>query len=127
MTTESQVAANRRNAMCSTGPMTGRFIPPIGGVLHFLRPGTTKLSLFPGLPVIGGTRRTRLDVALYAASFALLFRALLAPEITASGENAMPRPLASSHSARVRAGESSGPAPARCVRSSPCPPPAGLG
>lgn len=69
---------------CSTGPMTGRFIPPIGGVLHFLRPGTTKLPLFPGVPVIGGTRRTGLDVALYAAIFGLLFRALVAPEITAS-------------------------------------------
>jgi hypothetical protein len=67
---------------CSTGPMTGRFLPPIGGVLHFVRPGTTKLPVFPGLPVIGGTRRTRLDVLLYVATYALLLRALLAPEIT---------------------------------------------
>jgi hypothetical protein len=69
---------------CSTGPMTGRFIPPIGGMLHFLRPGTTKLSVFPHLPVLGGTRRTRLDVALYVLTYALLFRALVAPEITAA-------------------------------------------
>ncbi|MEE8312333.1 MAG: DUF3556 domain-containing protein, partial [Candidatus Binatia bacterium] len=69
---------------CSTGPMTGRFIPPIGGVLHFLRPGTTKLPLFPGVPVFGGTRRTWIDVALYAASYGLLLRALVAPEITAT-------------------------------------------
>jgi len=67
---------------CSTGPMTGRFIPPIGGVLHFLRPGTTKLALFPGLPWIGGTRRTWLDVGLYAAIYLLLLRALTAPAIT---------------------------------------------
>lgn len=67
---------------CSTGPMTGRFLPPIGGVLHFLRPGTTKLSVFPGAPVIGGIRRTWIDVALYAIVYLLLFRALVAPEIT---------------------------------------------
>lgn len=67
---------------CSTGPMTGRFLPPIGGCLHFLRPGTTKLPLLPGLPVVGGMRRTRLDVALYAATYLLLLRALTAAEIT---------------------------------------------
>jgi len=69
---------------CSTGPMTGRFIPPIGGILHFLRPGTTKLPVLPGVPVIGGTRRTWLDVILYAAIYGALLRALVAPEITAS-------------------------------------------
>jgi len=31
---------------CSSGPMNGRFKPPIGGFLYFLRPGTTKLPLF---------------------------------------------------------------------------------
>ncbi len=67
---------------CSTGPMTGRFIPPICGFLHFLRPGTTKMSVFPSWPFVGGIRRTWLDVALYAAVFALLLRALVAPEIS---------------------------------------------
>ena len=67
---------------CSTGPMTGRFIPPIGGVLHFLRPRTTKLPYFPGWPIIGGTRRTWLDIGLYAVTYVLLFRALTAPTIT---------------------------------------------
>jgi hypothetical protein len=66
---------------CGSGPMNGRFSPPIGGFLHFLRPGTTKLPLFPGLPVLGGTRRTRLDAALYAANQLFLLRALLAPEV----------------------------------------------
>src|SRR5690606_7285312 len=33
---------------CGSGPLTGRYFPPMGGALHFLRPGTTKLSLFPG-------------------------------------------------------------------------------
>jgi hypothetical protein len=64
---------------CGSGPMNGRFKPPIGGFLHFLRPGTTKLPL---LPVFGGIRRTGLDAALYAANLLLLLRALLAPEPT---------------------------------------------
>jgi hypothetical protein len=67
---------------CSFGPMNGRFWPPLGGVLHFLRPGTTKLPLFPGLPVVGSHTRTWLDVALYAAMQLVLLRALLAPELT---------------------------------------------
>ena len=52
---------------CSMGPMNARFIPPIGGLLYFLRPGTTKLPLFPGLPLVGGPQRTIFDVALVAA------------------------------------------------------------
>ena len=67
---------------CGMGPMNARFKPPLGGFLHFLRPGTTKLPLFPGLPVFGGIRRSWLDVALYAANQLFLLRALLAPEVT---------------------------------------------
>ena len=67
---------------CSSGPMNGRFKPPIGGFLHFLRPGTTKLPLFPGIPLLGGVKRTWLDVALYGANQLLLLRALVAPEIS---------------------------------------------
>jgi hypothetical protein len=67
---------------CSFGPMTGRFWPPMGGFLHFLRPGTTKLPFARGWPLIGGTRRTWLDVAMYAALMVQAFRALIAPEIT---------------------------------------------
>ncbi len=52
---------------CGSGPLTGRYLPPIGGALYFLRPGTTKLPTWPGLPLVGGHRRTWLDVALYAA------------------------------------------------------------
>ncbi|HWM87866.1 MAG TPA: DUF3556 domain-containing protein, partial [Kofleriaceae bacterium] len=66
---------------CGSGPLTGRYFPPFGGFLHFLRPGTTKLPVFPGLPLLGGNRRTWLDVALYAGLVALLVRALLAPAI----------------------------------------------
>src|SRR5579871_6727209 len=49
---------------CSSGPLTGRYAPPIGGFLYFLRPGTTELPLFPALPLIGGDRRTAVDVSL---------------------------------------------------------------
>lgn len=64
---------------CGSGPLTGRYIPPIGGALYFLRPGTTKLPLFEGLPLGGGIRRTWLDVLLYAANGALLIFALTSP------------------------------------------------
>jgi hypothetical protein len=67
---------------CGSGPMNARFSPPLGGFLHFLRPGTTKLPLFPGVPVIGGIHRTWLDVALYGANQLALLRALVAPEVT---------------------------------------------
>ncbi|HEX8108101.1 MAG TPA: DUF3556 domain-containing protein [Kofleriaceae bacterium] len=69
---------------CGFGPLTGRYFPPIGGVLYFVRPGTTKLAVFPRLPVLGGTRRTWLDVGLYVALLALVLRALVAPAPGAS-------------------------------------------
>jgi hypothetical protein len=69
---------------CGFGPLTGHYFPPLGGVLYFVRPGTTKLPAFPRLPVLGGTRRTWLDVALYLALLALVLRALIAPEPGAS-------------------------------------------
>lgn len=63
---------------CGSGPLTGRFVPPVGGFLYFLRPGTTKLPVFEGAPIIGGMRRGVLDVGLYAALIALLVTALIA-------------------------------------------------
>lgn len=67
---------------CGSGPLTARYFPPIGGILHFLRPGTIKLPLFPGIPLIGGDKRNMLDVALYATLIAFLIRALIAPVLT---------------------------------------------
>ena len=64
---------------CGSGPLTGRYFPPLGGFLYFLRPGTTKLPLFAGLPVLGGRTRTVLDVLLYAALVVASVRALVAP------------------------------------------------
>jgi hypothetical protein len=68
---------------CGFGPLTGHYFPPMGGVLYFVRPGTTKLAAFPRMPLLGGTRRTWFDVALYVALLALSFRALIAPELSA--------------------------------------------
>jgi hypothetical protein len=67
---------------CGSGPLTARYYPPFGGALYFARPGTTKLPLFPGLPVIGGDRRTLFDVALYVAHYVFLVRALVAPALS---------------------------------------------
>lgn len=68
---------------CGSGPMNARYWPPIGGFLHYLRPGTIKLPFFPDAPVIGGSSRTWLDVALYGANQLFLLRVLVAPEVTA--------------------------------------------
>lgn len=57
---------------CGSGPLTGRYVPPIGGLLYFLRPGTLKLPVLTGSRLGGGTQRTMLDVSLYAATCALL-------------------------------------------------------
>ena len=63
---------------CGSGPLTGRYVPPIGGLLYFLRPGTTKLPLIPGAPLIGGIRRNAIDVLGYAGVLALLGLGLVA-------------------------------------------------
>ena len=68
---------------CGSGPLTGRYIPPIGACLHFVRPGTIKSPLWPGLPIVGGTTRTAVDAILYLTLLACVFRTLLAPVITA--------------------------------------------
>ena len=62
---------------CGSGPLTGRYLPPLGGVLYFLRPGTTKLPAFPGAPIIGASRRGLIDVALYAGICTTLVGALV--------------------------------------------------
>ena len=67
---------------CGSGPLTGRYFPPMGGCLYFLRRGTTKLPLFPGLPLLGGATRGVVDVLLYAALLVLAVRALVAPSPT---------------------------------------------
>jgi len=65
---------------CGSGPLTGRYVPPIGGALYFLRPGTTKLPVFEKAPLIGGSRRTSVDVLLYATNGALIVAALVSAQ-----------------------------------------------
>jgi len=64
---------------CGSGPLTGRYFPPFGGFLYFLRPKTTKLPLFPRLPLLGGSTRGVVDVLLYLALLIAAVRALVAP------------------------------------------------
>lgn len=64
---------------CGSGPLTGRYFPPVGGFLYFLRPGTTKLPLLKGAPLVGGRTRNLLDVAAYAALVGAALFALLTP------------------------------------------------
>ena len=65
-----------------SGPLTARYMPPFGAMFHFLRPGTIKISSLPKLPILGGDKRTLLDVTLYVAHVVFLLQALLAPAVT---------------------------------------------
>ncbi|NVB40683.1 DUF3556 domain-containing protein [Pseudenhygromyxa sp. WMMC2535] len=67
---------------CGSGPLTGRYMPPFGGALYFMRPGTTKLPLFEGAPLIGGPRRTLLDAGVYAVTLVALGWALFSPTVS---------------------------------------------
>jgi Transmembrane protein of unknown function (DUF3556) len=67
-------------------PLTLRFSPMIGGVLYWLRPGTIRLPPWPErVPLTRGTRRTPLDVALYAGLLATAVYLLLADTSPAAG------------------------------------------
>ena len=66
-------------------PLTLRFSPMIGGVLYWLRPETTRLPPWPTrVPGTRGTRRTWLDVALYAGLLAAALYLLLSPGVDAT-------------------------------------------
>jgi hypothetical protein len=68
-------------------PLTLRFSPMIGGVLYWLRPGTTRLPPWPErVPLTRGNRRTLFDVALCAALLAALLNLLLSGGIDWSRE-----------------------------------------
>jgi hypothetical protein len=66
---------------CGSGPLTGRYFPPVGGFLYFLRRGTTKLPLFPKAGILGGRTRDVTDVLLYLVLLLNCFRALVAPSL----------------------------------------------
>jgi transmembrane protein DUF3556 len=66
-------------------PLTLRFSPMIGGFLYWLRPGTTRLPPWPDrVPLTRGTRRTVLDVALYAGLLAAALNLLVSDGVSAS-------------------------------------------
>ena len=67
---------------CASGPLTGRYLPPVAAPWHFLRPGTIRMPLLPGVPGLGGDRRRWLEVLLYAAHVASALRILAAPVVT---------------------------------------------
>jgi hypothetical protein len=67
---------------CGSGPLTGRFMPPIGGFLYWLRPNTIRLPAWPGkVPFTSGDTRTVVDVALYAVVLIGGVWALLSPGV----------------------------------------------
>lgn len=66
---------------CGSGPLTGRYVPPVVAWTHFLRPGTIRLAPWPDrVPLTAGHRRTVVDALLYAGLVGLTLRALLSSE-----------------------------------------------
>ena len=79
---------------CGSGPLTARYVPPMGGALYFLRPGGMKLPLFPGMPAFGSHRRGALDVLGYAALLGALVRICLVEQASTWDLAAVPALLA---------------------------------
>src|SRR6266516_3434431 len=70
-------------------PLSFRFVPPIGGALYWLRPGTVRLPPWPDrVPFTKGTTRTALDVGLYAGVLAAAVFLLAASGVDRSGDSA---------------------------------------
>lgn len=81
---------------CGSGPLTGRFWPPIGGFLYWLRPNTIRLPAWPDkVPFTQGDTRTVVDVALYAIVLIGGVWALLSPGSPGPGERRSPPPATS--------------------------------
>jgi Transmembrane protein of unknown function (DUF3556) len=83
---------------CGSGPLTLRFLPPFGGFLYWLRPGTVRLAPWPDkIPFTGGDTRTVVDVALYAVVLVSGVWALLSPghggPVTAGGDVGLLNPV----------------------------------
>lgn len=66
----------------ASGPLTGRYMPPFGGITYYLRPGTIKVPLFSSIPLLNSDKRNLIDILLYAGLLFSLARACVAPEIT---------------------------------------------
>lgn len=67
---------------CASGPLTGRYNPPITAVAHWVRPGTLRLPPWPGrIPFTAGDTRTVFDVVLYLAVVITTVRALFSSQM----------------------------------------------
>jgi hypothetical protein len=65
---------------CGFGPLTLRFLPPLGTFLYWLRPGTIRLPPWPDrVPLTRGSTRTVVDVALYVGVMGAALWILTAP------------------------------------------------
>ena len=70
-------------------PLSFRFVPPIGGALYWLRPGTMRLPPWPDrVPLTRGSERAALDVLLYAGVLASAVFLLAATGVDADGTSA---------------------------------------
>jgi Transmembrane protein of unknown function (DUF3556) len=83
---------------CGSGPLTGRFLPPIGGVLYWLRSNTIRLPAWPDkVPFTRGDSRGAVDIALYAIVLGGAVWALLSPghggPVTAAGDVGLIDPI----------------------------------
>ena len=63
---------------CCFGPLAGRYFPPMGSILYWLRPGTIRLPPWPDrVPLTKGNDRTPFDALLYGILLALLVLGLV--------------------------------------------------
>ena len=63
---------------CCFGPLAGRYFPPLGSPLYWLRPGTVRLPPWPHrVPLTKGNNRTPFDALLYGVLLVLLSIALV--------------------------------------------------
>ncbi len=77
---------------CGFGPLTMRFLPPLGSFLYWLRPGTIRQPPWPDrVRGTAGSRRTIVDIALYLGVIAAAVYVLLSPAqraVTGLGDDA---------------------------------------
>lgn len=72
-----------------SGPLTMRFLPPIGSMTYWLRPGTLRLPPWPNLvPFTKGDQRSIVDVALYGAVIGSLVWGLISDGVPGGPGNA---------------------------------------
>lgn len=63
---------------CCFGPLAGRYFPPMGSILYWLRPGTIRLPPWPDrVPLTKGNDRTPFDALIYGILLGLLVLGLV--------------------------------------------------